>query len=66
MFSEDLVSSSRIGDFVLVEDLETNDFTVKINRKDCSSSVCLGSLSIEDRVGNHILVLYPNGQVSNQ
>ena len=65
MFDEQLVTSKRTGTFTLVEDIETNDFAISIQRDDCTSSVCLSSITIEDRVGNHELVIYSNGEVSN-
>ena len=64
MFDRQLVASKRTGTFTLVEDVETNDFAVSIQRGDCASAVCLTSLTVEDRVGNHELVIFSNGEVS--
>ena len=64
MFDHKLVSSSRIGTFTLVDDVETNDFVVTTERAECDSAVCFTSITIHDKVGNHVLKLLNNGKVS--
>ena len=63
MFDHKLVSSSRVGTFTLVSDVETNDFAVTVERAECDSAVCLTSITIHDQVGNHVLRLFNNGKV---
>jgi len=63
MFDHKLVSSSRIGTFTLVDDVETNDFVVTTERAECDSAVCFTSITIHDKVGNHVLKLLNNGKI---
>jgi len=63
MFDHKLVSSSRVGTFTLVSDVATNDFAVTVERAECDSAVCLTSITIHDRVGNHVLKLFNNGKI---